>query len=407
MIKINNNKKILVFIPEFPVLTETFIARDLEKLVQLGNLEITIVYLKKGKGEIPEILKPHAHKARLNVIDLLFSLRYFFTKSDKIWELQKIIRGDLTKSTWGKFYLLVKALGYANILKNYQPSEVHAHFYSDFPSLAMFVAIILDRPFSITAHARDVLEYPHLPKTKAKKAKFISVCNQHAYRRLMRISEADESKVHLIHHGIDSAHIFPKEINITKPGGPMIFMGGTRLTEKKGIEYMIEASKILKDRGFKHEVYLVGPGPLYEKLQQKISELALEETFYIKGQGKGAPFSEIAQYYLIADLFVLPIVKSEYGDADGIPNTIIEAALAKLPIITTDAGSVTELIIDDVTGVIVPQRNSEILATEIERLLLDQERKQRLGNAVYLKAQEMFDQETNVKKLESLLLLSP
>lgn len=399
-----NNKKILVFLPEFPVLTQTFIARDLEKLVEADNLEIKIVRLKKGSGELPKILENKVHNARLNFIDLLFSLKYLLIKKNKVKELRKIIRGDLTKNDWQKAYILWKSLGYTNILKNYHPDEIHVHFYSDFSSLAMFVALMLDIPFSISAHARDVLEYPHLPKTKAKKAKFITVCNKNAYDRLLKISEADPNKVYLIHHGLDYRSLFGKLGDAKKEKG-LIFMGGTRLTAKKGIEDMLEASGILKQRGIEHHVILIGPGPLYQSLQEKISELDLLDSFEIKGEGKGAPFSEIAPYYLKADLFVLPLTKSSLGDEDGIPNAIIEAALARNPIITTDAGSVSELIINDVTGIIIKQKSPEVLATEIEKLLFDEKRKQRLGEAAFHKAIEMFDQEKNVKQLERLLLI--
>jgi len=400
----SHKKKIAIFIPEFPVITETFIQRDIVKLIELGNLDIDVLYLRKGSGELDEVLKPYSHKIRLNFIDLLFSLKYLLFRSEEIKRINHILKGDLTRNYFKRFYLLLKSLSYANIIRNYKPDEIHVHFYSDFSTIGMFAAIILGVPFSVNAHARDVFEYPHLPKSKANLAKFVAVCNKAAHERCMQISGMGPEKIHLVHHGIDPEKVFPAHTAATKSDVPMIFMGGTRLTEKKGIEYMIQASKILKDRGIKHRVDLVGVGSRYKYLLDKIADIGLDKVFFIHGEGKGMSFDELAKFYLVADLFVLPIVKSKAGDSDGIPNVVIEAALAKLPIITTDAGSVNELIMDDVTGVVVPQRNSEVLATEIEKLLIDQDRKKRLGEAAYNKALEMFDQERNVKKLEELLL---
>ncbi len=400
----SHKKKITIFIPEFPVLTETFIQRDIVKLVELGSLDVDILCLKKGTGELDELLKPRTHKIRLNGIDLLFSLKYLLLRTEEIKKINHILKGDLTRSYLKRYYLLLKSLSYANIIRNYKPDEIHIHFYSDFSTIGMFAAIILDVPFSISAHARDVFEYPHLPKSKANLAKFVVVCNKAAHERCLKISDAGSEKIHLVHHGIDPEKVFPAHTAATKSDVPMIFMGGTRLTEKKGIEYMIQASKILTDRRIKHRVDLVGVGEKYKDLLGKIADYGLEDVFIIHGEGKGMPFEELAKFYLAADLFVLPIVKSKAGDSDGIPNVVIEAALAKLPIITTDAGSVNELIMDDVTGVVVPQRNSEALATEIEKLLFDKDRKKRLGEAAYNKALEMFDQSKNVEKLEELLL---
>ncbi len=404
MARKNSKKKIAVFIPEFPVITETFIQRDLVKLVELGKVDLVVLCIRRGSGDIDPALKHLVHKVRLNVIDMFFALRYLFTEKEEVRQIRHILKGDLTRNFIKKCYLLLKALGYTNIIKNYKPNELHIHFYSDFSTIGMFVALLMKIPFSISAHARDVFEYPHLPKSKANLAKFVTVCNKQAYERLVQISDAPPEKVHLIHHGIDPEKVFPTDTAAHKPDAPMIFMGGTRLTEKKGIEYMLEASKILKNRGIKHRVDLVGVGPKHSHYSEKIAEMGLKDIFIIHGGGKGLPFSEVAKYYLAADLFVLPIVKTAAGDSDGIPNAVIEAAMAKLPIITTDAGSVNELIINDVTGVVVPQKNPEVLATEIEKLLIDEERKSRLGEAAYYKAVDMFDQERNVKELNRLLL---
>ncbi len=400
----SHKKKIVILIPEFPVLTETFIQRDIVKLVELGHLDISVLYLKKGTGELDETLKPIAHKIGLNIIDAFFSLKYLLIKKEEIRRINHILKGDLTRSNLKRYYLLLKALGYANIIKNFKPDELHIHFYSDFSTIGMFSAIILGVPFSINAHARDVFEYPHLPKSKANLAKFVTVCNKAAYDRCADISQAVEDKIHLVHHGVDPETVFPAGLAVTKADVPMIFMGGTRITEKKGIEYMLQASKILRERRIRHRVDLVGVGEGYAGVLERIKELGLEDVFFLHGKGKGLPFSELAKFYLAADIFVLPLIKAESGDADGIPNVIIEAALAKLPIITTNAGSVSELIEDNVTGIVVPQRNAEVLATKIESLIFDDEKKKRLGESVYNKALVMFDRDKNVGELEKLLL---
>ncbi len=404
----NSKKKIVIFIPEFPVLTETFIQRDIVKLVQMGNLDIKVLCLKRSSDHLDESLKDLVTEVRLSLPVLLQSLTYLGTKKAELKKIRHILKGDLTGNPLNKWYLMFKSLGYATIIGKYHPDELHVHFYSDFSTIGMFVAIILGIPFSINAHARDVFEYPHLPKSKVNLAKFVTVCNKRAYQRCMEISDVPtgtgEDKIYLIHHGIDPELVFPSGVAATKYKIPVIFMGGTRITEKKGIEYMIEASKILNDRGIKHRVDLVGVGDDYDKLAELVEAKGLKDVFYLHGGGEGLPFSEVAKFYLGADIFALPIIKTEAGDSDGIPNVIIEAALAKLPVVTTDAGSVSELIINDQTGVVVPQKNQEALATEIEKLLFDDARKVRLAEAAYKKAREMFDPETNVRKLEKLLL---
>lgn len=397
-------KKILIFVPEFPALTQTFIERDISRLVEFRRLEVVVIYLKKGLGKLSENLEFCTFAANLNIFHILRGLSYLWLKPARVKYAYSLLMRDLTKHVGQRLYLFLKSLGYAKIISTYKPDEIHAHFLSDPSSIAMVASVLLEIPFSINAHARDVLEYPTLPQSKGELAKFICVCNKNAYDRCLEITEADHNKVHLVHHGLDPERLFANAKKIPKFERPMIFMGGTRLTEKKGLEYMILASKLLKDRGISHRVDVIGPGVLYESLQKMVEDNDLRETFFIHGEGKGASFEEIAGYYLVADLFVLPLTTTNDGDADGIPNALIEAALARLPIVTTDAGSVPELIEDGVTGVLVRQRDVGNLATEVEKLLFDDKKKAQLGQAVYERAVVMFDTEKNISLLENLLL---
>jgi glycosyltransferase involved in cell wall biosynthesis len=184
---------------------------------------------------------------------------------------------------------------------------------------------------------------------------------------------------------------------------PAIFLGGSRLVEKKGLKYMIEASKILQGIGVAHRVDLVGPGDLYNELCKMIGDLGLRNTVFIHGDGKGTPFAEVLDYYKVADVFVLPSIETGEGDADGVPTVCIEAAMARLPIVSTSAGGITDLIEDGVTGLVVPQRDSQAIAGAVQKLLSDRELANKLGQTAYNKAVEMFDITKNVGQLEKLL----
>lgn len=400
----DHKKRILVFLPSFPVRSETFIARDLSALVELGHLDITVLAIKRGNGELPKNLESVFKPKRLNIFDQFFGMFYLLTRTKNVKNGYKILMKDKSRGFVSKVYLFIKSLGYTKVFSRYNPQEIHAHFMSEPSTIGLVASKILNIPISINAHARDVLEYPSLPVVKSKESKFVTICNSRVYDYYINMPGVMKDNVHLIHHGLDSAKIFSSPLNIEKPQKPMIFMGGSRLTDKKGIEYAIRASKLLVERGFNHQFDLIGPGDNYKKYIDLIKEVGVENNFFIHGDGKGAPFSEISQYYRIADIFVLPIVTMESGDSDGIPNTIIEASLAGLPVVTTDAGSVTELIQHEVTGLVVPQRNVSELTLAIQKLLVDQDLRSKLGTAAKQKATEMFEISKTVKQLENLLL---
>ncbi|MFC1722345.1 hypothetical protein ACFL0C_01710, partial [Patescibacteria group bacterium] len=124
-------KRILVFIPEFPVLTETFIERDLASLVSRGNLDISILYLKRGTGHMSKEVTEVASKSRLNPIDALFSIKYYLLYTKRVLLAWSFVKRDLTKSVFQRCYLFAKAVGYTNIFASFKPNEIHAHFLSD------------------------------------------------------------------------------------------------------------------------------------------------------------------------------------------------------------------------------------------------------------------------------------
>ena len=393
-------KRVLYFVPEFPRISETFIEREVSKLIDRGNLNIVVLSLNKAAGSTSEeVLKRVIYK-RLGILDFLGGLSYLVTRTSKVvdaWELVRAERSNL--------YFFLKSLGYTKIIADLKPQHIHAHFLS-WPSTTVLIAsTVLDIPFSISAHARDVLMDGELITQKIKSAKFVSICNSYAYNKALEIAGdgIDVSKVKLIYHGVDPK-MFESPPKMPRWKVPAIFLGGTRLVEKKGLKYMIEASKILRDKGIVHRVDLVGLGDLYSELVKLIDDLELRDVVFIHGQGKGTPFNEVLEYYKVADIFVLLGIETAAGDADGVPTVVIEAAMANLPIISTNAGGITDLVEDGVTGIIVDQKNPQAVANAIKSLLSDKTLAERLSQNAYIKAVKMFDIDNNVGQLESLLL---
>ncbi|KKU51276.1 MAG: Glycosyl transferase, group 1 [candidate division WWE3 bacterium GW2011_GWC1_47_10] len=386
-------KKVLYFVPQFPGLTETFIEREVSKLVGHNKLDVTVFSLEKGLGETNAGVEAKTVYRRLSVVDvpavLLFAVKHAgalvrsFGLAPRVWQF-------------------AKAVGYAKLFTEYGPNHIHAHFLSEPSTLVMIAANILNVPYSISAHARDVFVDGELVAKKVESAKFIAVCNKKALDGVAAEIGGLRLNVVLVHHGIDTAQTYFAGDVGQKASPPMVFVG-SRLVEKKGIEYAIEAAKLLKDKGLAFELHIVGPGPLYQKLADTIKSLGVGDVVFIHGEGKGLPHAQVREFFKKAAIFVHSSVESVDGDTDGIPNFVAEAALAKLPIVTTHVGSITELI-DDTSGILVEQKDSAALANAIETLLGNANLRNRLGDVAYQKAVELFDLEKNVGELEKLFL---
>lgn len=391
-----SKKKILYFIPEFPRLTETFIEREVSQLIKRNNLNVNILSLQKASGQASEKVLEVTEYKRLDWKHALLALLYFFTRTKKVFEMIRIIPDK---------YLFFKSLGYTKIIEEYRPDHLHAHFLSDPSTIIMVASEILGIPFSISGHARDVFVEGTLIPEKVKRAKFIAICNSFSWKKCIEIAGRDNAdKIYKIFHGIDT-DLFADPPKKQKPNRPVIFLGGTRLVEKKGIKYMIEASRILLDQGIDHQVELVGPGPLYQEFIDLIKDQGLQNNIYIHGEGKGTSFEEVKEFYKTADIFVFPAIETLEGDADGVPTVVIEAAIAQLPIVSTDAGGITDLVEDGVTGLVIPQKDPQALAVAVEKLIYDKKLGEHLARNANKRAKEIFDLDNNAAKLEELLLV--
>jgi len=399
-------KRVLIFVPEFPRLTETFIQREISKLIELDNLDITVFSLQKASGKFLEGVEDHVVYTKLNVVILFKSLLFWGVKFPK--RLSKAFKDFVLtpeKSEKVSFPLFVKSIGYAYLFSLLSLDHIHANFMSWPSTVAMVASKLLGIPYSISAHAKDVMVEGECFRSKVESAKFISICNKFAYKYCVDHSGVDNPKnVLLQYHGVDSKTAFAVTSNIEKPTRPLLFNGGSRLVEKKGQKYLIEAARILRDRGYDFEVHIAGPGPLYNDLLAQIKELNLEDCVFIHGEGKGIPFDVVVAYLKVADIVVQPNINLGSGDSDGIPTFIIESALMAKPVVATDAGSITDLIENEITGLIVAQRDPIAFADAVERVLKDPDLGARLGESAKVRAEQMFDLDKNVKELEKLLL---
>jgi len=409
-------KRILVFIPEFPVLTETFIERELAKLQERENVDLTIFSLAKGSGEVSEILKNKVVYERLCLKDFFLALPYVFSNlpglkktflnfSKRAGE-PKVESAEKNNSNPPKrLYTFFKSILYSIKFSKYKPDFILAHFLSSPSTIVMYASEILQIPYGISAHAKDILVTGEFIREKVQTSKFITICNKNAYEFVLeKASGLDTSKIFLKYHGVDVPKIIKRiEDRDFKPERPLILAVG-RFVEKKGLIYLIESASLLKERGLNFEVGIIGSGPLYENLQEEINSRGLNSEIKIVGENEGLSNEETLLHFKGAKIFAFPSIKTDEGDVDGVANVLMEAGIFKVPVVTTDAGGIGEIIVNEVTGLVVDQRDSIALAEKIEYLLHNEEESRKLGENLYNKVLEKFDLNTNIIELENLLL---
>lgn len=195
--------------------------------------------------------------------------------------------------------------------------------------------------------------------------------------------------------GIDTAEFYPgdqaqarAELGLASDG----FIIGIVATLRswKGHEYLLEALAALQRPDLR--LLIIGHGPQHENLQQRIAELGLQEQVMMPGN------QDCVRPWLQAmDLFVLPSYANE-----GVPQSILQAMLCGLPVISTPVGSIEEAVQHQHTGLIVPAKDSTALQHAISQLIDQPALRQQYGQAALNHAQEHFTLERMVDKMERI-----
>lgn len=141
---------------------------------------------------------------------------------------------------------------------------------------------------------------------------------------------------------------------------PLSFISVCRLTEKKGIEYALRALARLPRRDWNYSV--IGAGELLKQLKRLANELGIAERVNFLG---ARPHVEVKQRLRDAHVFVLPSVGAYDGDLEGIPVALMEAMAAGLTVVSSYHSGIPELIEDQKTGFLAPERDVAALAAKL------------------------------------------
>lgn len=160
----------------------------------------------------------------------------------------------------------------------------------------------------------------------------------------------------------------------------------SNLIVSKGVWVLLDALKLLKDRGYSFVCDFVG-GETKEisvsDFEREVKKRGLNQTVMYQGKKYG---KEKERYFEMADIFVFPTFY--HNETFGLVN--LEAMEHKLPIVTTDEGGISDVVKDGENGLICERQNPEALATALSRLMDDKVLRRQMGEAGYKLFKERF-----------------
>ena len=193
-------------------------------------------------------------------------------------------------------------------------------------------------------------------------------------------------RVHVVYPGIDPPLPYP--LPETPPG--IIGFAG-RLTEAKGVFELIRAHALITRRLPEIRLEIAGDGQDRRRAERLVDELGTSSRVTFLGWR-----SEIAALHARWAVFALPSRDEGFGISG------LEAMLSGVPVVGTEVGGVPELLDCGRAGVLVPVRDHVSLATGISDLLVDDDRRRRLGQAGRRRALEHFSATTMSRKVTEI-----
>jgi len=197
------------------------------------------------------------------------------------------------------------------------------------------------------------------------------ITTTHQYIQAFRTLRRLQNKITVIPNGVDiqkfspnPAHTLKNDLNLMR-NKIILFVGLLRPSHKyKGLDYLLEAMKLVKKQIPNAKLLIVGGGKLQSFYEVFCDKLGLADSVSFIG---AVPHSLIESYYNLADLFVLPSINQE----EGFGIVILEAMACGKPVIVTSIAGVSEIISHEKVGYIVPPKNHEALARAIIQILSD------------------------------------
>ncbi len=224
---------------------------------------------------------------------------------------------------------------------------------------------------------------------------FVAVSNRVKEHMLCKAHIA-EHKVSTIYNGIDvgnSAAIDRTALmrDIGLKDDERILMSAGRLHRQKGYDLLLKALSVVQISFPTVKLLILGDGEEEKTLKKLAHSLELSEKVLFLGLR-----SDVDRFLQCSEMCVLP------SRWEGFPNVLLEAMAAGKPVVATAVGGVRELVVDNVTGILVPPQDDMAVAGAISLLLSDTRRALAMGAAGRERALKHFSMNAMISKTESL-----
>lgn len=361
-------------VSQYPALSETFIAREMEQLAAIGH-DVRVVRLRwQGRGFGQSLGRPVDGVTVLPVPlrpdRLVRGLAWAWTRQPRA--MATILRDAVASGGPPSIRLRLLGVacavaGAARVLAGVDIGHVRANFFSSESIGASWLSRLVDAPYSVSVSTLTTRFPESLVRRVVCEASFCAATTAESYDFVARWRGGDE-RIVPIRRGVvvpDGPLVARQRIPRSE-GQPFRVLGVGRLVPQKGFGTLVDACARLRDAGVPVQCDVIGEGPLREALTRTIERHGLTDRVRLRG---ALPQNEVQEHYRQSDLLVVPSTDGDETGRDGLPNVVIEAMAVGLPVVGARYAGIPDLVVDGESGRLVPPDAPDALADAVHDAL--------------------------------------
>lgn len=275
-----------------------------------------------------------------------------------------------------------------SLLKEIKPDILHAHYASSYGLLGSLCKV---HPYVLSVWGSDIYSFPNESGLKRKiiehnlkSADYLMSTSNDMARETKKYTNKD---IMITPFGVDLNIFKPLEVEKDEK----IVIGTIKTLEKHyGIDYLVKAFALLCENHNNILLKIGGKGSELENLKLLVKELNIEDKVEFLGF---LSQDEIVKYFNLFDIAVVPSLHESFGVSS------IEAQATGTPVVVTNAGGLPETLRDNVTGFIVNKGDEVDLLKGIEKLIINKELRENMGQNARKFIEENYTIEGNFNKV--------
>jgi glycosyltransferase involved in cell wall biosynthesis len=303
--------------------------------------------------------------------------------------------GGINLGASGKLTYLAKIPKLRREVAKLSPDIFHAHYASSYGFLASF----LNHPRKVVSvWGNDVIDFPGrsvlhkaIIKRSLESARHITATSEFLKAATSKF-EIKPVPITVIPFGID-LNLFKfcerRNGNVTRVGI------AKHLHPKYGIDYLLRAFAAISRSHSDLELLIVGKGPSENEYRALVGNLNLGNKVKFMG---ALPHEKVAQFLMTLDIFAMPSISD--GESFGV--AALEASATGLPVVATRVGGVPEVVIENITGMLVDRASVEQLSRALLKLIDEPDLRRKMGQAGRRFVEERYRWEDNLRAMSEL-----